>query len=87
MKQKLLVFWAAWCGPCKLYHPTVEEFAKNNPDIEVDFVNVTEREDDAQNYGVMSIPFSVLEDDQANILRSHKGMMTLEQLTKFVKGS
>ena len=32
-KPVVLNFWSTWCGPCKLEHPFMQEYAKRNPDI------------------------------------------------------
>jgi thioredoxin 1 len=50
-------FWAAWCGPCRLIAPVVEELAGAYTG-RVKFVklNVDESLDLAERYQVMSIP-------------------------------
>ena len=38
----LLDFWAAWCGPCTMLSPVVEELAQEHPEISFGKVNVDE---------------------------------------------
>ncbi|MCI8549714.1 MAG: thioredoxin [Lachnospiraceae bacterium] len=59
----LLDFWAAWCGPCRMVSPVVDEIAGERTDIKVGKVNVDEQPDLAGEFGVMSIPTLVVMKD------------------------
>ncbi len=49
-------FWAAWCGPCRMLAPTMEELARENPQVSFAKLNVDEYPQLASRHGVMSIP-------------------------------
>lgn len=60
-KQPALVdFWAAWCGPCRMLSPVVDEIAAENASVKVCKVNIDEESAIAAEYGVMSIPTLIL---------------------------
>ena len=50
-------FWAAWCGPCRMISPTVEELAKEySGKLKVMKLNTDENSDIASKYKIMGIP-------------------------------
>ena len=50
-------FWAAWCGPCRIIAPTVEELAGEYAGrLKVAKLNTDENPDVASRYKIMGIP-------------------------------
>lgn len=53
----LIDFWAAWCAPCRMISPTIDELADEmTGKIKVGKVNVDEQPNLASAFRVMSIP-------------------------------
>jgi len=53
----LVDFWAAWCGPCKMIAPLIDELAKEYAGkMKIGKVDVDTNPKTATKYGVMSIP-------------------------------
>jgi len=57
----LVDFWAAWCGPCRMIAPIIEELSDElDGKISVCKLDVDETGEIAETYGIMSIPTVML---------------------------
>lgn len=53
----LVDFWAAWCGPCRMVAPVLDEIQAENPDkITILKLNVDENPELAMKYQITGIP-------------------------------
>lgn len=80
----LLDFWAAWCGPCSMLSPIVEQLAEEHPEIAFGKVNVDEAPEIAQRYQISAIPTLLLFRDGKPVDMS-VGVKSKAELEKFLK--
>lgn len=53
----LIDCWAAWCGPCRMVEPSVDELARDYAGrVQFGKLNVDDNPETAERFGVMSIP-------------------------------
>jgi thioredoxin 1 len=53
-KVTLVYFWAAWCGPCRIVTPALQEMAANDADIALSKIDLTNAKEES--YGVKALP-------------------------------
>jgi thioredoxin 1 len=63
----LVDFWAAWCGPCRVMNPILEEIAAERDDLKVVKLDVDANVATAAEYGVMAMPTMLLFRDGAPV--------------------
>src|SRR3954467_13088288 len=60
-EQPVLVdFWAAWCPPCRLMNPILDELDSERDDIKIVSVDADNEQALAVEYGVLGLPTFVL---------------------------
>lgn len=55
--QKVVVdCWAAWCAPCRMLTPIIDELAEEKTDVKFAKLDVDKNRAVPSRYGIMSIP-------------------------------
>ncbi|MFP4051196.1 MAG: thioredoxin [Thermoplasmata archaeon] len=77
--------WAAWCGPCKMMDPVIEELAEEmQGDVAFGKLNVDENKEVSSKYGISSIP-TVLIFKDGEVVDKPIGAMPAKQLKQKIK--
>ncbi|MHC5252128.1 thioredoxin [Listeria kieliensis] len=57
-------FWAAWCGPCRMVAPVLEEIANERGDaLKIVKMDVDANQEIPSKFGIMSIPTLLVKKD------------------------
>jgi len=84
-KLLLVDFWAEWCMPCKMFAPTLAEFAQDmKGKVAVAKLNVDEARNTAMKFNVMSIHTSMLFKD-GKLVDKLTGAVSKQMLMQFVE--
>ena len=78
----LVDFWAAWCGPCRMFGPVFERVSGKHPDAVFGKVDTQAQPELAAAFGISSIPTLMVIRDRA-VLYAQPGALpeqALEQL-------
>jgi thioredoxin 1 len=86
--QPVLVdYWAAWCGPCKMIAPMLEEVsAEYAGKVTIAKLNVDENPETAAKFGIRGIPTLMLFKD-GQVAATKVGALSKSQLTAFLNDS
>ncbi|MCK5842204.1 MAG: thioredoxin family protein [Candidatus Sabulitectum sp.] len=70
------------CSPCRMMVPELAAVSENYSGVvQVEFIDVNERPDAAQSYGIKLIPTQIIFDAAGNELFRHEGYMSREDMT------
>ncbi|MBQ0754182.1 MAG: thioredoxin TrxA [Gammaproteobacteria bacterium] len=80
----LVDYWAAWCGPCKMIAPILEEISKEyEGKLKIAKLNIDENPDTPRKYGVRGIP-TLTVFKNGNVEATKVGALSKSQLTAFL---
>jgi thioredoxin 1 len=82
----LVDFWAAWCGPCKMIAPLIDEISEEYAGkIKVCKMDVDSNPETSVKFNVRGIP-TLLIFKNGNIEATKVGALSKAQLVEFVEG-
>jgi thioredoxin 1 len=80
----LVVYWAEWCGPCRMIAPILDEVAGDyKGKLTVAKLNVDENQATPAKYGIRGIPTLMLFKNGA-VVGTKVGALSKSQLTAFI---
>ena len=80
----IVVFWAEWCGPCKMIAPILDEVASAyQGKLQVTKMNVDENRDVPAKFGIRGIP-TLMVFKGGQLAATKVGAMSKAQLTAFI---
>ncbi|MCW7549093.1 thioredoxin TrxA [Photorhabdus sp. APURE] len=80
----LVDFWAAWCGPCKMIAPILDEIAPEySGKLTIAKLNIDENPVTAPKYGIRGIPTLLLFKD-GQVAATKVGALSKTQLKEFL---
>lgn len=80
----LVDFWAAWCGPCKMIAPILDELAADyEGKVSIVKVNVDENQESPAKFGIRGIPTLLLFKNDT-LMGTKVGAASKSQLAAFI---
>jgi thioredoxin 1 len=80
----LLDWWAAWCGPCRVFAPTYEKVAQKHPDITFGKIDTEASPELAGAFDIRSIPTLMILRDKV-LLFSQPGAIPEDALEDLIR--
>ena len=80
----LLDFYAAWCGPCKMLSPIIEEVSEECTDVRFFKVNVDLSPELASAFGIVSIP-TLIAFKNGKVISQNVGYCTKDAVLRMIE--
>ncbi len=81
----LLDFWAAWCGPCRMFAPVFEKASEQHADIVFGKIDTEDQRELAAAFHISSIP-TLMVFREGVVVFSQPGALGAPQLDQLITG-
>ena len=86
-KPVLVDFWAAWCGPCKMIAPLLDQVSTEMGDrVKICKVDVDANKEIPANFNVRGIPTLIMFKNGA-VAATKVGALSKNELVSFIQGA
>ncbi|MDN3027140.1 thioredoxin [Streptomyces sp. S.PB5] len=79
----LIDFWAAWCGPCRMFGPVYEKASERHPDIVFGKVDTEAQPELAEAFQISSIP-TLMAVRERTVLYAQPGALPPQALEELI---
>lgn len=80
-----LDFWAAWCGPCRMFAPVFEKASEQHPDIVFGTIDTEDQRELSAAFHISSIP-TLMVFREGVLVFSQPGALGAPQLDQLIAG-
>lgn len=80
-----LDFWAAWCGPCRMFAPVFEKASEQHPDIVFGQIDTEDQRELSAAFHISSIP-TLMVFREGVLVFSQPGALGAPQLDQLIAG-
>ena len=82
--KRVLYFSTAWCGPCKMFKPVVQQVSQETG-VQVTYIDADQDQETAKKYNINSVPTIVIVDAAGGMLYRNAGVMPKGQLSQLLR--
>ena len=83
--KSIVDFSAAWCGPCQMLAPILEQASERYSDVKFFKVDIDSEPDLTARFKIMSVPMLIVFKD-GQVVKKSVGLISGSELSELIKG-